>query len=64
MRGYERSALTMNFIRGLSEGGFADLHHPENWNLLFVTKATAEVAKRFEKLVGSWVMPSDLWRLF
>jgi 3-deoxy-7-phosphoheptulonate synthase len=36
LRGYERSALTLNFIRALSEGGFADLHHPENWNLDFV----------------------------
>ncbi len=53
LRGYERSALTMNFIRGLSEGGFADLHHPENWNLAFVTKATADVAKRYNALVES-----------
>ncbi len=53
LRGYERSALTMNFIRGLSEGGFADLHHPENWNLAFVTKATADVAKRYNELVES-----------
>lgn len=35
LRGYERAALTLNFIRALSEGGFADLHHPENWNLSF-----------------------------
>ncbi len=53
LRGYERSALTMNFIRGLSEGGFADLHHPENWNLTFVDQANAEVAKRYQKLVDS-----------
>ncbi len=53
LRGYERSALTMNFIRGLSEGGFADLHHPENWNLTFVDQANAEVAKRYQKLVAS-----------
>ncbi|MEM7049732.1 MAG: 3-deoxy-7-phosphoheptulonate synthase class II [Acidobacteriota bacterium] len=36
LRGYERSALTLNFIRGLIEGGFADLHHPEYWQLDFV----------------------------
>ena len=53
LRGYERSALTMNFIRGLSEGGFADLHHPENWNLTFVDQAHADVAKRYQKLVAS-----------
>src|SRR5690606_30803979 len=36
VRGYERAALTLNFIRGLVDGGFADLHHPENWDLSFV----------------------------
>ena len=29
LRAYERSALTINFIRSLIQGGFADLHHPE-----------------------------------
>lgn len=37
LRGYERAALTLNFIRGLSVGGFADMHYPENWNLDFTT---------------------------
>ena len=35
LRGYERAALTLNFIRALAEGGFADLHHPENWDVRF-----------------------------
>jgi 3-deoxy-7-phosphoheptulonate synthase len=35
LRGYERSCLTLNFIRSLAGGGFADLHHPEWWNLDF-----------------------------
>ncbi|MGQ9590271.1 MAG: class II 3-deoxy-7-phosphoheptulonate synthase [Planctomycetota bacterium] len=39
LRGYERAALTLNFIRGLIEGGFADLHHPEYWELGFVSKS-------------------------
>src|SRR5262249_8686081 len=33
LRAYERSGLTINFIRSLIEGGFADLHHPEYWEL-------------------------------
>ncbi|MCG8436435.1 MAG: 3-deoxy-7-phosphoheptulonate synthase, partial [Gammaproteobacteria bacterium] len=33
LRGYERAALTLNYVRALVEGGFADLHHPEYWNL-------------------------------
>lgn len=36
LRGYERSALTLNFVRALIDGGFADLHHPEYWDLGFV----------------------------
>ncbi len=38
LRAYERAALTVNFIRALSQGGFADLHHPENWDLEFVRR--------------------------
>jgi 3-deoxy-7-phosphoheptulonate synthase len=34
-----RSAMTINFIRGLIDGGFADLHHPEYWNLDWVQHA-------------------------
>lgn len=37
LRGYERSAITLNFVRALVEGGFADLHHPEYWDLDFVS---------------------------
>jgi len=35
LRAYERSGLTLNFIRALLEGGFADLHHPEYWDMSF-----------------------------
>ncbi|MCA9605827.1 MAG: 3-deoxy-7-phosphoheptulonate synthase, partial [Myxococcales bacterium] len=33
---YEHAAMTLNFIRSLSAGGFADLHHPEQWDLSFM----------------------------
>ena len=36
---YERSAQTLNYLRALTEGGFADIHHPENWELDFVTQS-------------------------
>jgi 3-deoxy-7-phosphoheptulonate synthase len=39
LRAYERSGLTINFIRALIEGGFADLHHPEYWELGFVSNS-------------------------
>jgi len=36
LRGYERAALTLNFIRSLVQGGFADFRHPDMWDLDFV----------------------------
>jgi 3-deoxy-7-phosphoheptulonate synthase len=33
---HSHSALTMNFVRALIDGGFADLHHPEYWDLAWV----------------------------
>ncbi|KAJ3164972.1 hypothetical protein HDU88_004953 [Geranomyces variabilis] len=30
---YFHSAATVNYVRALISGGFADLHHPETWNL-------------------------------
>ncbi len=52
LRTYERSALTINFIRALVDGGFADLHHPEYWDLDFVSKSprAAEYTKRVEAI--------------
>ncbi len=46
LRGYERSALTLNFIRALVDGGFADLHHPEYWDLDWVTHSPLEADYR------------------
>ncbi|MCH2183326.1 MAG: 3-deoxy-7-phosphoheptulonate synthase class II [Mariniblastus sp.] len=51
LRGYERSALTLNFIRGLLGGGFADLHHPENWDLDFASESPR--AKQYHRMVNS-----------
>ena len=51
LRGYERAALTLNFIRGLSVGGFADMHHPENWNLDFASESP--LAKQFRDMIDS-----------
>jgi len=36
VKGHARSAMTMNFVRALVDGGFADLHHPEYWDLDWV----------------------------
>jgi 3-deoxy-7-phosphoheptulonate synthase len=36
LQGYSCAAMTLNFIRALLAGGFADLHHPQRWDLRFV----------------------------
>lgn len=36
---YTRSVQTLNYLRALTEGGFADINHPENWELDFVTQS-------------------------
>jgi 3-deoxy-7-phosphoheptulonate synthase len=51
LRAYERSGLTINFIRSLIEGGFADLHHPEYWELGFV--ANSPLASEYTRMVES-----------
>lgn len=51
LRGYERAALTLNFVRGLVDGGFADLHHPEYWDLDWVQHS--KTAQRFSNVVSS-----------
>jgi 3-deoxy-7-phosphoheptulonate synthase len=35
-RAYAKSSLTLNLVRGLAEGGFADMRHPEYWDLDFM----------------------------
>ncbi len=53
LRAYERSALTVNFIRALVDGGFADLHHPEYWDLGFVSKShRAAEYRRMVETIG------------
>ncbi len=49
LRGYEYAALTLNFIRSLIDGGFADLHHPENWDLDFVSHSPS--ATEYQRIV-------------
>ena len=69
LRGYERAALTLNYLRALADGGFADLHHPENWRLDFAQNAA--LSSEYEVIVASvrealrfWVkaLPSRTYR--
>lgn len=51
LRGYERAALTLNYVRALAAGGFADLHHPENWNVSFAEHS--ELGAEYRRIVES-----------
>jgi 3-deoxy-7-phosphoheptulonate synthase len=55
VQGHERSAMTINFVRGLIDGGFADLHHPEYWDLDWVQHAplAAEYQQRVDAIGDS-----------
>ncbi|HEY3644164.1 MAG TPA: 3-deoxy-7-phosphoheptulonate synthase class II [Gammaproteobacteria bacterium] len=46
LRGYEHAALTLNYVRAMVDGGFADLHHPEYWDLDFVRHSPLEAEYR------------------
>jgi 3-deoxy-7-phosphoheptulonate synthase len=39
LEAYTHAAMTLNFIRSLTKSGFADLHHPEYWDLSFFENA-------------------------
>lgn len=48
LEGYHAAALTLNYIRGLVDGGFADLHHSEYWNLDFAKQSP--MANEYQKI--------------
>lgn len=51
LTGYNKSALTLNFLRALADEGFSDLHHPEYWELDFMREN--EYYKEYEAMVNS-----------
>jgi 3-deoxy-7-phosphoheptulonate synthase len=48
---YHHAAMTLNFVRSLSDGGFADVHHPEYWDLSFFQQAAVpgELREEYEQ---------------
>lgn len=48
---YNNAALTLNFLRALSDEGFADLQHPEQWELDFMKNNP--YYKEYEEMVHS-----------
>jgi 3-deoxy-7-phosphoheptulonate synthase len=51
VRAHMLSAMTMNFVRALMDGGFADLHHPEYWDLAWVEHSP--LAREYKAMVNS-----------
>lgn len=51
LTGYNKAASTLNFLRALADEGFADLHHPEYWELDFMREN--EYYKEYEEMVNS-----------
>jgi len=50
IQAHAHSALTMNFVRALIDGGFADLRHPEYWDLAWVEHSP--LAAEYRKMVA------------
>ncbi len=50
IKAHARSAMTMNFVRALIDGGFADLHHPEYWDLGWV--GHSPLADEYQRMVA------------
>ena len=49
IRAHARSAMTLNFVRALIDGGFADLHHPEYWDLAWMKDSP--LAGEYQRMV-------------
>lgn len=57
LEGHALAALSLNHVRALIDGGFADLHHPENWDLAWMqhtphAQAYARLVAEIENAVG------------
>ncbi len=51
LKAYHCSAMLLNFVRALADGGFADLHHPEYWNLDFAERSP--LASEYHGIIAS-----------
>lgn len=51
LKGYSHAAMTLNFIRALLDGGFADLTQPQRWDLQFMDHSPQ--AEEYRNIVRS-----------
>ncbi len=57
LRAYSQSAATLNLLRALAQGGFADLHRMQQWNLEFLSASPQstryhDLASRISETLG------------
>ena len=50
MQAYSQSAVTLNLLRAFAQGGYADLHQVQRWNLGFVSESP--LGERYKDLAG------------
>jgi 3-deoxy-7-phosphoheptulonate synthase len=50
LKSYHQAAATLNLLRAFADGGYADLHRVNGWNLEFVKDSP--LTKRYEELAG------------
>lgn len=51
LSGYHHAALTLNFVRSLSAGGFADVAHPEYWDLPSSQEIPGDLRGEYDSIV-------------
>ena len=51
LQSYYAASMTLNYLRAMITGGFADLHHPQNWDLSFVGKSAQR--QRYGQVVAN-----------
>jgi 3-deoxy-7-phosphoheptulonate synthase len=58
LEAYHHAAASLNYLRALIEGGFADLHHPERWALSLVQASPRRAA--YERTIKAIVDAIEL----
>jgi len=51
LQSYHSASMTLNYIRAMITGGFADLHYPEHWNLGFFGRSPQR--QRYEEIAAN-----------
>lgn len=52
LRAYHQSAATLNLLRAFAQGGFANLHEVQRWNLDFVASQSKERYKQISERIN------------